>query len=248
MPFYTSTLLEKYADLAHEDWEAFLQTPGPKTERAFLEFMRARANISKAVALKRIRSVIYRDILEHPDNRLRDYIVEENRGRKNPLTMSRLEKTFFAEFLAPPPLEDEFESEGYHRDEEREHIVHLFNAVVDKALDGRWNPDAADAAHKRAARQFSAGALRAWVPFLRDAIAPSLQLFQSEERRRVFYRELNAEDLSVVDKLLDRLFSHKVWEDPDPELNDLRYDNAERAKAILSSSGLTPNWILGGQG
>jgi hypothetical protein len=247
MPFYTSTLLEKYADLAHEDWEAFLQTPGPKTETAFLEFMRSRTSISRAVALKRIRSVIYRDILDHPDNRLRDYITEENRGRTNPLTMHRLEKTFFAEFIAPPPLEDEFESETYHRDEEREHVVHLLNSIVAKALDGRWNPEAANAAHKKTARQFSAGALRAWVPFLRDAVAPALHLFQSEERRRVFYRELSEEDLAVIDGLVDRLFSHKVWEDPDPELNDLRYDNAERAKGILKNAGLTPNWILGGQ-
>ena len=29
-------------------------------------------------------------------------------------------------------------------------------------------------------------------------------------------------------------------------LNDLRYDNAERAKGMLSAAGLTPNWLLGG--
>jgi hypothetical protein len=36
--------------------------------------------------------------------------------------------------------------------------VFLFNLIVDKALDGRWNPELADAAHKKAARLFSAGA------------------------------------------------------------------------------------------
>ena len=30
MPFYTSTLLEKYAAMAHEDWEAFLLEGGPE--------------------------------------------------------------------------------------------------------------------------------------------------------------------------------------------------------------------------
>lgn len=246
MPFYTSTLLEKYADMAHEDWQAFLETPGPKTEVAFLEFMRSKVNLTRAVALKRIRSVIYRDILDHPGNKLRDYITEENRGRQNPLTMYRLEKTFFAEFIAPPPLTDEFETDGYHRDEERENVVYLFNTITNKGLEGRWNPEAADAAHKKAMRIFSAGALRAWVPHLRDAIAPALQLFQSEERRRIFYRDLSDNDRDVLNRLVERTFSHKIWEDPDPELNDLRYDNAERAKSILSNGGLTPNWILGG--
>ncbi|MGH2966208.1 MAG: HNH endonuclease [Solirubrobacterales bacterium] len=245
MPFYTSTLLEKYADLGHEDWQAFLETQGPKTEVAFSDFMRNRTGLTRAVAVKRIRSVIYRDILDHPNNSLREYIAEENRGRKNPITMSRLEKTFFAEFIAAPPLDDEFESDAWHRDEERENIVFLFNVLVEKALAGRWNPELGDAAHKKAARLFSAGALRAWVPFLHDALAPALQLFQSEERRRIFYREIEPAGRDVIETLMDRLLSHKVWVDPDPGLNDLRYDNAERAKDMLAGAGLTPNWLLG---
>ncbi len=244
MPFYTSTLLEKYADLAKEDWQAFHELLGPKTEVAFVDFMRNRAGLTKAAAVKRVKSVIYRDILDHPDNRLREYITEENRGRANPITMYRLEKTFFADFIAPPPLEDEFETDAWHRGDERENIVFLFNLIVDKALDGRWNPELADAAHKKAARLFSAGALRAWVPFLHDATAPALRLFTSEDRRRIFYRQLESDDLAVIETLVDRLLSHKVWEDPDPLLNDLRYDNAERAKAMLSQAGLTPGWML----
>lgn len=245
MPFYTSTLLEKYADLAHEDWESFLSTQGPKTEAGFVDFMRHRAGLTRAAAIKRIRSLVYRDILDSPDNKLRDYITEENRGRANPLTMHRLEKTFFAEFVATPPLEDEFETDAWHRDEERKNLVFLFNAIVDQSLDGKWNPTFNDSAHKKAARLFSAGALRAWVPFLHDAISPALQLFQSEDRRKVFYRPLKDSDLEVVSTLLARLLSHKVWVDPDPALNDLHYDNPERAKTMLSQAGLTPNWILG---
>jgi hypothetical protein len=246
MPFYTSTLLEKYAAMAKEDWEAFLLTPGPKTEAAFAEFMRARYSLSKADALKRIRSLIYRDVIEHPENQFRDYISEENRSRANPMTMARLEKTFFAEFIAPPPLNDEFETEQYHRDEECANIVRLFNLVVSESLDGRWAPERNDSAHKKAARLYSAGALRAWVPFLRDAVAPALQLFDTEERHRLLYRQLSEDDFSRIGMLIKRLFSHKVWEDPDPALNDLRYDDAERAKDMLRKAGLTPNWLLGG--
>jgi HNH endonuclease len=245
MPFYTSTLLEKYADLAHEDWQAFLETEGAKTEVAFVDFMRNRAGLTRGAALTRVRSVIYRDILDAPNNKLRDYVTEENRGRANPITMSRLNRTFFAEFIAPPPLDDEFESEAWHRDEEKENVVFLFNLIVDKALEGKWNPERGDAAHKKAGRLFSAGALRAWVPFLRDAVAPALRLFESDERRRIFYRQLDPSDRNVIDGLVDKLLSHKVWEDPDPALNDLRYDDAERAKAMLAQAGLTPNWILG---
>lgn len=247
MPFYTSTLLEKYAGMASEDWEEFLTSGGPKTEAAFVEFMRQKSDLSRSEAIKRVRSMIYRDILEHPENQLRDYIAEENRTRENPLSMSRLEKTFFAEFIAPPPLEDEFESESYHRDEERDNFVRLVNYVVDAVLTERWAPERKDAAHAKAARIFSAGALRAWVPFLRDALAPVLQAYEQEERKKLLYRDLTDEDFARMEQFVARLVSHKVWEDPDTELNDLRYDNAERAKEMLRKWGLTVGWILGAE-
>lgn len=85
------------------------------------------------------------------------------------------------------------------------------------------------------------------MPFLRDAIAPALQLFDTEDRQRLFYRDLNQGEFKVIEKLLDRVFSHKVWEDPAPELKDLRYDNAERAKEMLRGAGFTPTWILGAE-
>ena len=245
MPFYTSTLLEKYAALAKEDWEAFLLIAGPKNERTFCDFMRLHSNLSRAEAVKRVRSRIYQDVLEDPNNRLREYIAEENRARQNPLAMHRLQKTFFAEFLVPPPLDDEFEGDTYHRDDEKTNLVRLFNLIVDEGLANRWSPETNDAAHKKAARLFSAGALRAWVPMLRDAIAAALALIDAQDRAKVFYRELDDAKFGTVALLVKRLFSHKVWEDPDPGLNDLRYDDAQRAKGMLMEHGLSANWVLG---
>ena len=246
MPFYTSTLLEKYASMASEDWQAFLETSSSKTEGAFVDFIRSRSALSRAEALKRLRSMIYQDIIEHPQNQLREFIAEENKSRQNPITMYRLEKTFFAEFVTMPPLTDEFESDAYHRDEERENVVHLFNVIAESVLVDRWAPERDDASHRKAARLFSAGALRAWVPMLRDAIAPTLGLFASEERARILYRPVAESEFQKIAKLIERLLSHKVWVDPNPELNDLRYDNVSRAREMLQSQGLTVGWILGG--
>ena len=77
---------------------------------------------------------------------------------------------------------------------------------------------------------------------------PALDVFEQEERKRLVYRELSDDDFAKPTRLVERLFSHKVWDDPDPELNDLRYDNAERAKEMLRRWGLTPNWIIGVEG
>lgn len=124
--------------------------------------------------------------------------------------------------------------------------MRLLNIIVAESLTNRWAPEKGDDAHKKAARLYSAGALRAWVPMLKDALAPALQLFDQEDRRRILYRSLNDTEFGTMERLVHKLFSHKIWADPDPALNDLRYDNAKRAKDMLLGAGLTTNWILGG--
>jgi hypothetical protein len=74
-----------------------------------------------------------------------------------------------------------------------------------------------------------------------------LRLYSDDEKRRVFYRELDDKDWLMIDGLLTRLLSHKVWVDVGPHLGDLKYDNAQRAKEILRGAGLTPGWILGAE-
>ena len=81
------------------------------------------------------------DSLERPENPLREYITEENRGRQNPLTMGCLGKTFFLDFVAPVPMNEEFETDSYHRDDEQDNVVRLFNAIVDRTLDNKWAPE-----------------------------------------------------------------------------------------------------------
>jgi hypothetical protein len=84
MPFYTGTLLQKFATMAGEDWEEFLKTTAAKTEANFVDFLRARG-LTKAEAVKRIRSMIYQDILDHPENRLREYSQKRTEADRIPL-------------------------------------------------------------------------------------------------------------------------------------------------------------------
>ena len=67
MPLLHFHLLEKYAGMASEDLGRVLVAPGSKTEAAFVDFMRNKADLSRPEAIKRIRSMIYKDILEHPE-------------------------------------------------------------------------------------------------------------------------------------------------------------------------------------
>ncbi|GFP18747.1 hypothetical protein HKBW3S03_00252 [Candidatus Hakubella thermalkaliphila] len=246
MPFYTSTLIARYSDLFREDWEQYLERPGQKSEAGFVEFLVRIKDLTKAEAVKRLRSAIQNDILEYPENRLREYIAEKNKTRKNPLTVSAVQRTFFAEFVASPPIDAELESPEDFRQREKENLIRLLNLIVDISLVNRWNPEARNEAHRTAERIYAAGSLRAWAPMLRVVIAQALNLIDDEERRRVFFREVDEEAFGIIERYLKKLFSHKLWFDSDPEIdNNLRVNNPEHVKEFFRRRGLSPEWILG---
>lgn len=247
MPFYTSTLVSRYSALFREDWEEYMERPGTKSERGFVQFLIHAKGVPNAEAKKRLRAAIEDDILEDPGNRMREYIAEKNKSRKNPLTISAIQRTFLNQFIVPPPLDVEFESNEDYRREEKKNLVRLLNLIVDKTLSGRWNPESRNEAHRTAERIYAAGAMRAWVPILRAVIASKLNLIDDEEKRRVFFRPIDDEVFfRVIEPVLDRLFAHKLWLDPDPEIDaNLRVNNPDHVKQFYRSRGLTTQWLAG---
>jgi hypothetical protein len=196
-----------------------------------------------------LRMAVEADIIDDPENRLSDFIAERNRTRKNPLSISILQKTFFREFILTPPTTAEFEGPEDFRREEKLNLVRLMSLIAEKQLAGRWNPDANNAAHQRAERIFSAGPMRAWVPMLKNVIAQVLQLYDEPERDKVLFRQISDQQWNLIDGRVERLFMHKVWDDPNPEVaNQLKVNAAEQVRNFLAAQGLTANWVLGGEG
>lgn len=248
MAFFTSTLIAKYSDIFKQEWEDYLERPGAKNESDFVAFLRARGKTTTE-AKKMLQMAIEQDVLDAPENRLSEFIAERNRTRKNPVSISILEKTFFREFVLAPPTDVEFEGPEDCRGEERRNLVRLLSLVAEKQLTGRWNPDANNAAHQRAERIFSAGTMRAWVPMLRDVIAQVLQLYDAADRNKVLFRPVSDQQWAVIDGRVDRLFLHKIWDDTNPDVvGQLKINAVEQVRNFLTSRGLTVNWILGGAG
>jgi HNH endonuclease len=248
MAFFTSTLIAKYSDIFKQEWEEYLERPGAKNETDFVAFLRTRGKTTLE-AKKMLQMAIEQDVLDDEHNRLSDFIADRNRSRRNPLSISILEKTFFREFILSPPTGIEFEGPDDFRGEERANLIKLLSVIADKQLIGCWNPDANNAAHQRAERIFSAGTLRAWVPMLRDVIAHVLQLYDSADRNKVFFRAINEQQWTLIEGRIDRLFLHKIWDDTSPDIvGQLKINSAEQVRTFLASRGLTVNWILGGDG
>src|ERR1019366_6540229 len=248
MPFFTSTLIAKYSDIFKQEWEEYVERPGSKNESDFAAFLRVRGKTA-VEAKKMLQMAIEQDVIEAPENRLSDFIAERNRTRKNPLSISILEKTFFREFILSPPTMVEFEGPDDYRGEEQKNLDRLMSVIAEEQLVGRWNPEANNAAHQRVERIFGAGAIRAWVPMLRDVIAQVLLLFDAAERGKVLFRPISDQQWTLIDGRIEKLFAHNIWDDLNPDVvSKLKINAVEQVRNFLTSRGLTVNWILGGTG
>jgi hypothetical protein len=72
-----------------------------------------------------------------------------------------------------------------------------------------------------------------------------LNLFDDDEKQRIFYREIDDTKFCSIEPLIERLFAHKIWIDPDLEIDrNLKVNNIEHVKQFLKSRGLTSTWLL----
>ena len=201
-----------------------------------------------AQAKNEIALALYKEIVDDKLNKLSKYLSEKHRGRKQPLTFARLKKTFFQYMLVPPPVNDEFESNTYFRKDERRNLVKLMTIIAEEGLEAKWAPERADAAHKKAERIFSAGAIRAWVILLRDTINAHLRNYTDEQRAHFFYRFIPDEEFIYFRQFTKKIFEHKIWDDPDPSgeiAARLAKDDATTAKSLFDEKELNVQWVLG---
>jgi hypothetical protein len=107
--------------------------------------------------------------------------------------------------------------------------------IAEKQLVARWNPEANNAAHQRAERIFSAGAIRAWVPALAAVIAQVLLLFEPGDKERLLFRPITDPQWALISGRLDRLFTHKIWDDPNPDIvSQLKINEVEQVRRFLN--------------
>jgi DNA primase len=63
------------------------------------------------------------------------------------------------------------------------------------------------------------------------------------------FRKLGEGDWQTVEGRVERIFSHRVWEDPNPDTSaQLKINAAEQVREFLNRNGLTVHWVLGGEG
>ena len=104
--------------------------------------------------------------------------------------MNRLKQAVFKKFIAPPPLDIDIEDSDRLREIERRNVIRLLNLIARYSLDDTWNPENADNDHKISERIYLSGAFRAWAGILKDVISAIIGVFDENEKKEIFLREI----------------------------------------------------------
>ena len=120
--------------------------------------------------------------------------------------MDMLDKSIFTHFLHREPTAESMTTEGYRRDEELSNMVDLCTMFVESGLQS-WDAKAPkdDQNRLRLQRIFSSKSMMAWSELLWEAVCARLDLTDTDERLRVFYRQLSPGEIERVRKVVLRL-------------------------------------------
>jgi len=250
--FYSSIMVLKLGAEFARDFEDFKASDSYvlKSEKNFLEYVSARhgSTLTKADLNNRFRSHLYSSILESKDNRLEPYVSKQNRGTDaTPITLDMLQKSIFKYFIYKEPTMESMTSDSYHRDDEVRNVVELCNMLVDNGMHA-WNADAPpnDATRRRLSRIFSSKSMMAWSELLWDAVSARLELYDMDERMRVFYRPLTSDQLERVKITVIRLCAWQRWDAPKDDVIDrVLAGNKSVVKEWFKNNGLTTGYLMG---
>jgi hypothetical protein len=138
-------------------------------------------------------------------------------------------------------------TDAYKREYEFLNNIRLLNILFDLAL-VNWNPRAMrdDINQLRLNRVFSSKSFMAWSELLRDAVCAKLDLYDADDKAKVFYRELSDLDFQKIQKIVERLLNWPLWmAPPNSEIDNYLSGNKSALKEWFRGKGLTTGYLMG---
>jgi hypothetical protein len=250
--FFSSVMVAKLGSQFGTDFESYknLEDGQPKSEAGFMEYL-ARTDAgtqSKAQLNTRFRSYLYSSVLDHEDNKLKNFVSPTNRSTdKAPLTMDMLQKSLFACFLYREPMSHDLTTDAYKREAEVNNLVVLMNQIHDQGLtewDAKASPN--DSTQIRLNRMFRSKAMMAWTELLHHAVCGKLDLTDDEDRERPLYRVLSEEQQKRLGEIVKKLYGWKRWSSPpNDDIDRVLSDNKSEVKEWFRTHGLSTGYLMG---
>lgn len=249
--FFSSIMILKLGEQFGKDFEDYKnrEDVSTKSEASFLEYLEQKdVSLTRAERNKRFRSYLYNSILEDESNKLKLLISTSNRSsNEQPITIDMLSKSIFACFLYTEPLPHDMLSDDYKRDSEFKNVLNLFNIIHDLSLHS-WKSDASpsDQNQIKLQRLFSSKSIMAWSEIFRDAVCAKLEIHDSDDQQRPFYRELSDDDFAKIKSIYNRLTSWQMWlSSKGSEIDTSIAGSKSTLKEWFKSKGLTTGFLMG---
>lgn len=252
--FFSSIMVAKLGVQFGKDFEAYknLEDGQPKTESGLIEFIRRQdgGTLTSGELNQRFRDYLYNSVLEHPDNKMRQFVSDSNRSSmEKPITMDMLQKSLFTHFLYRVPTDHDLTATVYKRESEINNLVALMNFIVEQGLhawDAKSTPN--DGHQLKLNRMFGSKSMMAWSDLLGDAICGKLDIQDRDEREKPFYREFTEGELGKIANIVKRLYEWSKWSSPtNSEIDRILSDNKREVKIWFKDHGLTTGYLMGAQ-
>ena len=248
--FYSSIMVAKLGSQFGKLFEDYKNQDddNKKSEIGFVNYLKTNEQLTNAEVNKRFRSFLYNAVLDEEHNKLTKLVSKSNRSSDEyPLTMDMLSKSILSNFLYKYPLEDELISKYYLREAEIQNVITLCNIFYEEILSS-WDhkKSKGDQYQLKLKRIIRSKSIMAWSEILKDAIAAKLELFDSDEKARIFYRKLDKSSFEKIRKIIRRLGEWSLWNSPtESEIDRVLSDNKSVIKKFFKEKGLTTGYLLG---
>jgi hypothetical protein len=251
VPFYTSTLLDRLSVILKEFHEEFISTKPAEshTETNFIHFIATQKQYSNSEAKEMLRSDIKNSALI--SSKLKQYVAIASKDASYPVTIDLLNKTIFPSTLYLEPSSAKFASAEDHRTDEAENFSEVTNLLVQETSVDNWVPNVKGTtltnSQLKARRIWHKGSVLTWSPYLKSILFFALQTMTNEERERILYREpITVLQKNIIQKCLNRLFTHPLWDEPAGEIDSLLV-SSKKQDELFSRKGLTEKFVIHGQ-
>jgi len=249
--FFSSIMILKLGNQFGKDFEEYKNREdiSTKSEYGFLEFLEQKdSTLTRAERNKRFRSYLYNSVLEDDNNKMIPLISVSNRSsNEQPITIDMLSKSIFSCFLHSDPVYDDMLSDKYKRESEFKNLITLFNQIFDLALCS-WDPKAGpnDSNKIKLTRIFSSKSMMAWSELFKDAVCAKLEIHDSDEKAKPFYRDLTDVEFTKIKAILERLLSWQMWRSPkNNEIDTIIAGSKSVVKEWFRNKGLTTGFLMG---
>lgn len=250
VPFYNSTLIERFSVIYKEIWEHFAAEEPQEnhSEENFSQYLIKKANFDRKQANEIMRSMIIEANLS--SSSLKQYIAVASKDINYPTSVEVARSHILPNCVFLSPSKALFDSARDFRNQEVENFAKFSKILMEKSCIGFWVPFKRNVPSTqiqiKARRIWHKGSVMTWGPMIQDIIINACNMKTAEEREKLLYRQpLTHDQVERAQTCLERLFDHTLWVDSNPEIDKL-LASATKQEELFSRNSLTASYVLTG--